>query len=87
MSNISFDIPQDLANALAKLGPDISQTAKEALLIDLYRRRLVTLRVLREALGLERLEVEHVLARHDVSHDTNVDEFRSQAEALRRPNA
>jgi hypothetical protein len=83
MSNISFDIPQDLADALARFGPDISQTAKEALLVDLYRRRAITLRVLREVLGLGRLEADEVLARHDIAHGPSIEEFRAQADVLR----
>ena len=83
MSNISFDIPEDLDEALAKLGPDLSRTAKEAFLVDLYRRRAITLRQMGSALGLARLEVDAVLKRHEVSNGLSVEEFRSELEALR----
>ncbi|MBK8095565.1 MAG: UPF0175 family protein [Planctomycetes bacterium] len=84
MSTISFDIPQELAASLARFGPDISRTAKEAFLVDLYRRRAITIRALREVLGLARIEVDAVLARHEVSHDLSVEEFDAQADVLRQ---
>lgn len=83
MSNISFDIPKHLADSIAKLGTDISRTAKEAFLVDLYRRQAITFRSLREALGLSRLEVDEVLKRHDVPNELSVEEFSAQAAALR----
>lgn len=83
MSTISFDIPRELGESLAKFSADISRTAKQALLVDLYRRRAITLRTLREVLGLARIEVDEVLARHVVSHELSVDEFDEQSAAFR----
>ncbi len=82
-NNISFDIPKGLADVVAKFAPDISQEAKEAFMVDLYRRRAITLRVLREALGIARIEVDAVLARHEVANDLSVEDFSAQARALR----
>jgi hypothetical protein len=83
MNNISFSIPQHLADSLTRFGADISQTAKEALLVDLYRRRIITLRTVREVLEIGRIEADEVLLRHGVSHEISLEEFGAQADALR----
>lgn len=81
---ISFDVPSDIEATLRSQGHDPSITIKEAALVELYRRRAISRRQLTEGLGLERLEVDAVLKRHDMPLDLTVDELRAEVESLRR---
>jgi hypothetical protein len=48
---------------------DLDQTAKETLLVDLYRRGTITHHELSESLGTGRFRVEELLARYGVVED------------------
>ncbi len=80
---ISFEIPQDLAQALRTNGLDLNQEAKEAYLVELYRQEQITHHQLTEALGLSRYETDGVLKRHKVSPNVTAAEMRAQAVALK----
>jgi len=57
--------------------------AKEAFLVELYRRDRIAHHQLAEALGLDRYETDGVLKRHKVSPGVSSEEIRAQAAALR----
>ncbi|MBC7770996.1 MAG: UPF0175 family protein [Pyrinomonadaceae bacterium] len=81
---ISFKLTPQIEKLLRDSGQEPCQAVKEAALVELYRMEQITHRQLTEALGLERLEVDEVLKRHDVPIDMSVEEFRSELESLRK---
>ena len=84
---ISFEIPPEIANELCVDGNDLGREAKEAFLIELYRRERIAHHQLAEALGLDRYETDGVLKRHKVSTGVSAEEIRAQATALQDANA
>ncbi len=80
---ISFEIPDDIEAKLRSTGTDLNQTAKEALLVDLYRQKQITHYQISQALGLSRYKVDGLLKRHDVPLDLSIEEFRTEAASLR----
>ena len=79
---ISFEIPHEIERALSANGSDLSEEAREAFLVELYRQDRITHHQLTEALGLSRLETDGVLKRHKVSPGVTAEEMRVQADAL-----
>jgi hypothetical protein len=84
---ISFEIPPQIAHELRADGSDLGRQAKEAFLVELYRRDRIAHHQLAEALGLDRYETDGVLKRHKVSPGVSAEEARVQAAALRDANA
>ena len=80
---IHFEIPDCIAEQLRAAGIDLNQTAKESLLVELYRQEQITHHQLAEALGLNRYETDGVLKRHGVEMELSLEEFRRQAASLR----
>jgi len=66
---VSFQLPTDLEHALRSGRGDLDAEAKEALLVSLYRQRRLSHLALSKALGLDRLETEDVLRKHNVTED------------------
>lgn len=60
-------IPDDVAERLAAAGGDVSRRALEALALEGYRERALTLLQVSEMLGLSRVETEDFLGRHHVA--------------------
>jgi len=81
---IRFDIPLEIEQRLRSAGTDPNQTAKESLLVELYRQKLISHHQISQALGFSCPEVDVLLERHDVPLDLSIEEFRSQASALRQ---
>ncbi len=81
---VSFDLPSSIQEVVASLGPDVSETIKEAALVDLYRREVISHVQLTAALGLSRLEVDRVLKAHGVYHPITIAQHDADLEALRR---
>jgi hypothetical protein len=81
--NIRFDIPKQI-EALLDRDTDPNLDAREAFLVDLYRRGVLTHDQLGHALGLAWYETEGVLKRHDVPSDTTWEQVEVDAEALRK---
>lgn len=82
---VSFELPPDIEQALRRQVADLDQVAKEAALVELYRRDRITAYELAQALGLSRLETEAVLKRHNVSEDLPTEQELEQDRArLRR---
>ena len=72
MTTIRFDIPKDIEDKLRNGSGNLSDEAKEAVLVDLYRRRSITLHQLSTAMLLGRIETEALLKKHDVPLDMSV---------------
>ncbi|MFZ3332044.1 MAG: UPF0175 family protein [Candidatus Acidiferrales bacterium] len=63
---VILHIPDDVAKRLAAAGGDVSRRALEALALEGYRERALTLFQVSEMLGLSRVETEDFLGRHHV---------------------
>lgn len=66
---VSINLPLKLEAQLRREVHDLDQMAKEALLVDLYRRGAITHHELSESLGMERFRVEELLSRYGVVED------------------
>jgi predicted HTH domain antitoxin len=66
---VTFELPKDIELHLRHEIGDLSQAAKEATLIELYRQDRISHTDLSRALGLSRLEVEALLQKHHVYED------------------
>ena len=63
---VTFRIPDDVAQRLSAAGGDVSRRALEALALEGYREQTLTLYQVSEMLGLSRVETEDFLGRHRV---------------------
>lgn len=80
---VSFQLPSDLEHELRGVLPDLDITAKEALLVSLYRQGTLSHLALSNALGLDRFETEDVLRKHNVIEDLGtVEDYLSDAATL-----
>ena len=79
---LTIQLPSDLEQALRREFGDLDQAAKEALLVELYRRDKLTQYEVSQALGLERFETDALLKKHNVTEDLPTAE--ELAEDLRR---
>jgi predicted HTH domain antitoxin len=83
LMTISFEIPHEIEHALSSNGSDLSDEAREAFLVELYRQDRISHHQLTEALGLSRIETDGVLKRHKVSSGVTAEQMRIQAAGLR----
>jgi Uncharacterised protein family (UPF0175) len=70
---VTFDLPNDIEQHLRDELGDLGQTAKEAMLVELYRQQKITQVDLSRALGISRIEAEGVLKKHQVTEDLLTD--------------
>jgi hypothetical protein len=81
--SVNITLPPTLEESLRRDIADLDQHAKEALLVDLYRKQRITKPQLATALGMTRFEVNDVLNRWNVTEDLpSADEILSAAETL-----
>ena len=66
---LNIDIPDNLKPLFADLGNDLADAVRESAFVDLYRRGKLSQSQLASALGLARVEIDAVLARHHVTED------------------
>jgi hypothetical protein len=72
---VTLDIPDDLATALAGAGQDLSRAALEAIGIEAYRQRRISGYQLRLLLGIpSRYELDGFLKEHKV-YDYTIEDF------------
>jgi predicted HTH domain antitoxin len=64
--DIKLQIPDEIAQRLSSSGVDVSRRAIEALALEGYRDRSLTLYQVSELLGLSRIETEDFLGHHRV---------------------
>jgi len=79
---IHFEIPKNIEEQLLSSGIDPTQSAKELLLVDLYRKGKITHHELGKALSLSRYETDGVLKQHDVPIDLSIEELRAETDFL-----
>ncbi len=84
MATITFDIPDNIEQHLAAAGSNVDAAAKEAVIVELYRRGQISHGSLAECLGLSRHEADALLGRHHVTEDLlDPEEYGEQMRALR----
>jgi DNA-binding transcriptional ArsR family regulator len=82
---VMFELPADIEKNLRSSLADLDRAAKEATLVDLYRRDEITAYDLSRALGLSRLQTEALLKKHNVTEDLpTADELDSALNRLRQ---
>jgi hypothetical protein len=79
---ISFEIPPNIENQLRAAGLDLPNAAREAFLVDLYRKRTITHHELALALGVGRYETDGVLKRHGVPIEISMEELQAKTSFL-----
>jgi predicted HTH domain antitoxin len=63
---VTLYIPDDIAERLSAAGGDVSRRALEAVALEGYRERTLTLYQISEMLGLSRVETEDFLGQHHI---------------------
>lgn len=82
---ISFSLPSDVEENLAARLGDLGQAAKEAFVIEGYRRGRFGISVVRRLLGLEtRWEAQQWLSRHDVAINYTPEDLEADRQTLNR---
>ncbi|MGD0389050.1 MAG: UPF0175 family protein [Tepidisphaeraceae bacterium] len=82
--NVTIAIPDELERKLRAETPNLDATAKEAILVALYRQGRLTHKQFSQALGLDRWQTEAVLKKHNVTEDLpSIDEIREQVQVSR----
>ncbi len=86
---IMIDLPSEEEEVFrVALGPDLGQAAREAMLIEAYRRGGISLGRLAELLGLETThEADEWLARRGVPLNYSFADFQADSETLRELKA
>jgi len=67
--SVTIQIPADVEQRLRAENPDLETTAREAMLVELYRQDKLSHHELSQALGLDRFATDGVLKRHGVTED------------------
>ena len=81
---LTIHLPLDVEQTLRREVADLDQTAKEVLLVELYRQDRLTQFELSRALGLSRLETESLLKSHNVIEDLiSTEEYEAALSHLR----
>ena len=84
MITITFDLPDDFEGQLAALSGSVDATAKEAAVVELYRRGQISHGALAECLGISRTDADAVLERQGVTEDLpTVVDFHAEVQPLR----
>jgi len=79
---ITFELPQDIAEGLKARWKDLPRAALESLALESYRSRAVTAAQLRRLLGFEtRMQCDAFLKEHEI-FDYSVADFEQDRETL-----
>jgi predicted HTH domain antitoxin len=82
--NVAIEIPDEIANALASHGSDVSQAVLEAVAIEAYRSGTVTPTQVQQMLGLRsRWQTEAFLRRAEAFHDYTMEDLDRDIAAIR----
>jgi len=80
---ITFELPQDIAEGLESRWKDLPRAALESLALEAYRSRAITTAQLRRLLGFEtRMQVDAFLKQHEI-YDYSFADFEQDRETLR----
>ena len=81
---MTFELPDDIAQALAARGGDLSRRALEGLAVEAYRARVLSQLQVGRLLSLSRIETEDFLAQHVDLYDYSQEELEAEADLLHR---
>lgn len=82
---VSFELPAELESELRGRGADLGAAAREAYLVSLYRQGVISRQKLSLGLGVDRIGVEAVLKRHEVTEDLGTaPEYAQDMDVLRK---
>ena len=82
---VNILIPEDLEQTLRAKTPNLDDTAREAVLVALFRQGQLTHKQFSQALGLDRWQADAVLKKHNVIEDLpTIDEIRQQVRLSHR---
>jgi predicted HTH domain antitoxin len=85
MEYVTIGLPEELREALAPSGGDLSRAALEALATEAYRERKISHAQLRRLLGFEtRMEVDGFLKERGVELEYTVEDLERDRETLRK---
>jgi Uncharacterised protein family (UPF0175) len=71
---VTIQIPADVEQRLSAENPDLESTAREAMLVGLYRQDKLSHHELSQVLGLDRIATDGLLKRHGVTEDLPTNE-------------
>jgi len=80
---VSFQIPDDLANSVTAAGGDLSRRALEAFALEELRAGRITEPELRKMLGLARIQLDGFLKSHGIYQDYTMEDFEQERQALK----
>lgn len=80
---LKIDLPDDIERKLREETPDLDADAREAYLVDLYRRDRLTHFQLAQALNLDRFETDGILKKHNVMIELSAEDFCAECADLR----
>ena len=80
---VNLQIPDDVANSLAKAGGDLSRRALEAFALEELRAGNITESELRKMLELGRIQLDGFLKAHGIYQDYTLDDFEAERQALK----
>lgn len=82
---IFIDVPDEVASQIADAGQDLSRAALEALAVDAYRMHRITGHQLLRVLDVHsRYDLDDVLRRDGVPHESTIDDFEREGETSAR---
>jgi hypothetical protein len=83
--SVSFQLPADLERKLRAASADLGGEAKEAYLLELFRQGKLTHFELSQGLGLDRVETDAFLKRHDAYQGSlTAEDIEADRETLQR---
>jgi predicted HTH domain antitoxin len=82
--SIKFDLPKKVEDDLQRELGDLSQAAKEALLVECYREGRISIGYLAQALGMGVIEADEWLHKRGVPLNYTPQDLRADFEALER---
>ncbi len=85
--SITFHLGDDLEQQLARDLGDLNEAAREALLIEAYRRGKLSIGGLACALGISVLEADAWLGRRGVPLNYDIEDFEADVQTLRELRA
>lgn len=80
MQTLKLDLPQDLAALLQGFNQPLEQFARELMVLELYRRGVISSGKAAELMNMERLEFVHYASRLGIAFfDMTEDEWKAEA--------
>ena len=82
---VTVHLPDELAERLGSVGPDVERRVLEAVVLEEFRAGRMTKAELRRALGFEALdEVDGFLKAHDVWEPVTLEDIQRDVDDMRR---